>query len=516
MKKTIYQFITENLDEHGRFTASRLCDEQESGLVPPLGTEDAHYYTIDIQPNPEPARQLIADLRNYMAEPSQQNRMQIYKFLPSVGFAYYCDNFLNEFTEDEMNVVAFDLARRFFYNSDNRYPVKFALLLFGLYGMEQIKETDPELWQDIVRVAHCEEFTFAFLYACKIKNYLPQEEIWELLQVTGSWGKVFAIIDCKCRNDEERFWLLENGPDTAVEYSPLAVKLITETHLEKLLAQQLTYSQYKGAVACIGNYLLMFKQFSLKEIEANFNIQEINTQHLLELLLEQAQHFVSSADDVLEMISYATTLTSLMDEKNLPQLDINQAQLLIANFEKIIYSKDWSPEIQTNLIKDGKINYSLCDLAFELDMDIWQQLYDYWLQHPEEAELFSYLLSYDVEGRSERVLQQITTFMPYYTSSETTLLVPLRYLVDHPGQGEGIICAALKSFFELPRGFACKLLDIWGLEYITPAIRYALVEAAQLCTNDFISAHISCLLQGKHFDLEKYVREQHAKKESAS
>lgn len=513
MKETMYQFITKHLDDHGRFTEETLCDAQSTELTPPLGTEDAHYYTIDTQPNPEPAQKLVTELRNYMAEPSQQNRTQIYKTLSTVGFAYYCDNFLNAFTEDEMNVVAFDLARRFFYNADNRYPVKFALLLFGLYGMEQIKETEPELWQDIVRVAHCEEFTFAFLYACKIKNYLPQQEIWELVRVTSSWGKVFAIIDCKCHTEEERLWLLENGPDTAVEYSPLAVKLITETHLEELLAKELTYPQYKGAVACIGNYLLMFLQFTHKEIEDNFNTSAINLQLLLEELLDKAEHFVSSADDVLEMISYATTLTRLREEQNLPQLSLNQAQLLIARFEKIIYSKDWSPEIQANLIKDDKINYSLCDLAFELNMDIWQQLYDYWLQHPQESNLFSYLLSYEEEGRAERVLQQITAFISYYTTEETTLLVPLRYLADHPGRGEGIICAALKGFFELPRGFACKLLDIWGLEYITPAINFALLEAARLTTNDFIGAHISCLLQGKHFDLEQYIRNRQKKEQ---
>ena len=511
MKETIYQFIIDNLDEYGRFTANELCDDQDSNIPRPLGAEDAHYYTIDINPDPHPAQQLVQEVRNYIAEPSQQNRTQLYKTLNTVGFAYCCDNFLNEFTADEMNIVAFDLARRFFYNATNRNPLKFSLLLFGLYGMEQIKDTEPALWRDIVRVAHCEEFTFAFLYACKIKNYLPQDEIWEIMRVTNSWGKVFAIIDCKCRNRADRFWLMENGPDISVEYSPLSVKLITETHLEELLAEDITYNQYKCAIAIVGNYLMMFTQFAQKDIESNFNTQAINLPHILVLILAKAQKFVHSADDVLEMISYATTLTRLLDEQNLPQLSLNQAQLLIASFEKIIYSKDWSQEIQTNLIKKGKINYSLCDLAFELDMDIWQRLYDYWLAHPLETGLFSYLLSYETEGRVEKVLQQIVNFMPYYSNSEDTLLVPLRYLADHPGRGEGIICAALTGFFELPRGFACKLLGIWGLQYITPAIRYALLEAARLTTNAFVSAHISCLRAGKHFDREKLVKAQQAK-----
>lgn len=512
MKETIYQFISQNLDEHGRFTQMQLPDVTQSNIPSPLGVEDARYYTVDVESDPKPAQELAKQLRTYIAEPSQQNRTQIYKFLKDISFAYYCDSFLNEFTQEEMNVVAFDLARRFFYNAESRYPVKFALLLFGLYGMEEIKTNESDLWQDIVKIAHCEEFTFAFLYSCKIKNYLPQDEIWELLRITSSWGKVFAIIDCHCRDEQERLWLLENGPDISVEYSPLSVKLITETQLETLLSGELTYAQYKGAVACIGNYLMMYTQFSPKDIESNFNIASINVEHLLELLLTKAQHYVTSADDVLEMISYATTLTRLKTAQQLPQLSLNQLQLFIASFEKIIYSKDWSPEIKANLIKDDKINYSLCDLAFELDMDIWQQLFDFWLAHPLEIGLFSYLLSYEAENRSERVLQQIVTFMPYYTTEENTLLVPLRYLVDHPGRGEGVICAALTSFFELPRGFACRLIDMWGVEYITPAIRYALVEASRLTTNSFVGAHIACLLAGKHFDIDKYLHLQQQNK----
>ena len=511
MKENIFRFITEHLSEEGRFTSARLCDDQMLDInLPSLGTEDAGYYSIDIEPDPQPAQELAQMLRTYIAAPSKQNRMKIYNSVSS--FAYYCDNFLNEFTADEVNIIVFDLARRFLYNSDSRYPVKFALLLFGLYGMEEIKNTDKHLWHDIVTIARCEEFTFAFLYACKIKNFLPHDEIWELIHVTSGWGKIFSILDYKCRNDEERLWLLEVGPEIDVEYTPLAAKLICETHLEEMLTRELTYFQYKGAIACIGNYLIMYTQFPAQTIETNFNTQAINLKHLLELIYMQAQHFVTTPDDVLEMISYATTLTKLMDEQSLPQLTQNQAQVLIASFEKIIFQKDWSPEIQEGLIKDDKIDYSLCDLAFELDMDIWQRLYDYWLAHPEETALFSYLLSYEEEGRAEKVLQQITAFMSHYTSSENALLVPLRYLADHPGRGEGIICAALKSFYEIPRGVACKILDIWGVQYITPAIRFALLEAARLSTNDFVQANISTLLQGKRFDVEKYIKAQQRKK----
>ena len=41
------------------------------------------------------------------------------------------------------------------------------------------------------------------------------------------------------------------------------------------------------------------------------------------------------------------------------QLTLNQCHEQIAACEKIIYRKDWQPEIENNLIKDDKLDYQL-------------------------------------------------------------------------------------------------------------------------------------------------------------
>lgn len=64
----------------------------------------------------------------------------------------------------------------------------------------------------MLRIAHCEEFTFAFLYSCRVTNFNPQNAIWELIRCTSGWGKVFSITDCHCRDEEDRLWLLQTVP----------------------------------------------------------------------------------------------------------------------------------------------------------------------------------------------------------------------------------------------------------------------------------------------------------------
>ena len=508
MKQTIYQYVNSHLDEHGRFTATNLCDDRYATIPRPLGSEDAFHYTMGNLPNPKSASILLKLLQAYLNEPTTQQRSKLYNELKGMAFAEYCDPFIEALDQNDINSVAFDLARRFFYNADGREQVKFALLLFGMYGMEKICQQEPKLWQDLLRIAHCEEFTFAFLYSCRVTNFNPQNAIWELIRCTSGWGKVFSITDCHCRDEEERLWLLQNGPDIDVEYPPLSVKFIKETHLEEQLAHPLNYAQYKSAVIIVGNYLIMLNHFPAEVIEEQFNISDIHLNKLLTCLLEQAEAYVSKPEDVLDLISYVTALQQLCDEQNHMQLTLNQCHEQIAACEKIIYRKDWQPEIENNLIKDDKLDYQLCNLAVELDIDIWPRLFDFWLAHPDETPLFPYLLSYEGEQRSERVLRQIEADLPRYCVEQNDLLVPLRYLNTHPGESDAIICAALESIFDLPRGIACGIVDDWGQEFITPAIRRSLIKARQLSNNDVVTARIDCLLAGKHFDIGKFLNKR--------
>ena len=54
MKQTIYQYVNSHLDEHGRFTATNLCDDRYATIPRPLGSEDAFTIQWATCPTPNP------------------------------------------------------------------------------------------------------------------------------------------------------------------------------------------------------------------------------------------------------------------------------------------------------------------------------------------------------------------------------------------------------------------------------------------------------------------------------
>ena len=507
MQQSLYDFIQQHMDEDGVFTERTLPDGSDITNIVDLGHADAFFYTADMPSSEEDASTLLKDLRDYLREPDPKAYQKLCQDLKDMSMAEYADPFIAAFDSDDMNETAFNLARRLLYNARHREPLKFAILLFGLYGMQHIEEEDPELWRDLVTIAHCEEFTFAFLYSCRVTNYISQKAVWELLGCTKGWGKVFAIIDCQCPDDDHRRWLLQNGPDIDVEYPPLSVKLIQATQLDKFLQQPvIDYPCYKSAIAILGNYMMLLLHYKPDAVRENYNLTDIDLYSMLKNLLHHALYLSVEAEDMLDMVTLATSLRNMQEDNTLYSLTPNQVNELIAACDKMVYSTNWEPIINSHLFEGDQVNYQLADLAYELELDIWQQLYDFWLTHPIEYTLLPYLLSYEGGTRSDRVLARLTEQLPLYANDLHSLVVPLHYLRSHPGKGEPILCAALCSIYELLRSCACDVLEAWGPEYLSTTVKEAIYAAMRSSTDDLVQARLTAILQGRKLDIEAFLQ----------
>ena len=507
MQQSLYDYIQQHIDEDGFFTERTLPDGNDYVNIVEPGQTDAFYYTADMPSSTEDASILLKDLRAYLAEPNPSNHQKLYKHLKDMSMAEYADPFIASFDQDDMSENAFFLARRLLYNARHREPLKFALLLFGLYGMQHIEENDPELWRDLVTIAHCEEFTFAFLYSCRVTNYISQKAVWEILGCTKGWGKVFAIIDCQCPDADHRRWLLQNGPDIDVEYPPLSVKLIQATQLDKFLQQPvIDYPCYKSAIAILGNYMMLLLHYKPDAVRENYNLTDIDLYSMLKNILHHALYLSVEAEDMLDMVTLATSLRNMQEDNTLYSLTPNQVNELIAACDKMVYSTNWEPIINSHLFEGDQVNYQLADLAYELELDIWQQLYDFWLTHPMEYTLLPYLLSYEGGTRSDRVLARLTEQLPLYANDLHSLVVPLHYLRSHPGKGEPILCAALCSIYELLRSCACDVLEAWGPEYLSTTVKEAIYAAMRSSTDDLVQARLTAILQGRKLDIEAFLQ----------
>ena len=85
MQQTIYNFVINHLDEHGRFTETVLSDTNYETIPRPLGSEDAFYYSTNIESNIPVAMDLVKLMQSYVDEPSQTNRSALYEKLKLHG-----------------------------------------------------------------------------------------------------------------------------------------------------------------------------------------------------------------------------------------------------------------------------------------------------------------------------------------------------------------------------------------------------------------------------------------------
>ena len=107
--------------------------------------------------------------------------------------------------------------------------------------------------------------------------------------------------------------------------------------------------------------------------------------------------------DLIGIINISIGLQKLITDSNWAALPSNASHELVSRCEKLIYSRDWYEEVQAQLFKeDGSVNYTTAEFAFELDIDIWERLFDYLKQHPLESALFPYLLGFENDERPRK------------------------------------------------------------------------------------------------------------------
>lgn len=505
--KKLYKYIIENLDpEEECFTKETLIDEPHPTVPHPLGAEDAFWLATNAPADEKGANLVFRLLKEYRQYPDHLHKERLYKELsdrPVIAISeVLCDKLQElEITED---LVA--LARSFFYNAEHRGPLKFAYMLLGLYGAEAIKKEDAELWEDMVSVAQCEEFTHFFLFSCNLTNYKPLKEIWRLIGCTKGWGRVFAIEAVACNDEAQELWLIEHGMEITVDYPPVALRILEVANLTKHLEEEsISYRTFKGAADILNAFLVLLNQQSKGIIEESLNTALIKPVALLNNFIRHAKIYADKPENILKVLNLSYGLRNLLTNDNLCIISNNELELLIAKCDSITYARNWEAYIKEHLILKDGINYELCDFACELDMDIWRELFDFLCEHPHEYQAMPYLFSYNDKNYQQMMLHFVEHNLSLYSLEETALLVPLRYLAHHPGEGERIIAAALTSPYDWPRGIACSVLNDWGPEYISEPVRETLKAALRLSNNAVVTARIEALLQGKKFNIDEII-----------
>lgn len=479
MKKTsIFEYIKKHMDADGFFASPVLPDDPEPEIAYLLGDEEGHYFTTGIPKDKDSADQLLAELRQYAAFPTEENRQQLENTLSGLVMIEILYGFSIKFTNDDYNSNMLILAQELFYNSGCRQALKLAYLLFSCSGMLNIKKNNPELWQDLLLAARCEEFTYFFILAAKSDLLELQEELWQIIYHTRNWGRIFALEEAVITTHEQRLWCIENALDTEADYPPLAIKVILECELTKeLAASKISYPLYHGAASAVLNFLELLTSYDLQRLEKFFPVSQVDLPPLLTEFLRHARCHAVTPETLLPIIFISEQLQQLIENDNWTHLSANQCHAYVAACDSIIYQKDWSQEVREQLFdKDDRINHLLCDFAKYLDLDIWQPVFEYFTAHPEDNDLLPYLLGGTAE-QAASTLSIIEQHLDYYMFYPLTLLVPLAYLQENPGQGDTILTRLLQSQNEILIGMAYHVLREWPYQYLTLTLKKAIVAA---------------------------------------
>lgn len=501
---TLYQYITEHLDpEDQNYTEPTLPDEPFPTVPHPLGSEDAFWFASAQPPYVRGAEDVLKLLKEYIKYPDHVRKQKLYQYLADQPFIAILEPLSEKLANEDMTEVYYNLARSFFYNAKHRGPIKFAYLLLGIYGMDRIEEEDAVFYDDLVKVAQCEEFTYAFTFACEIGNCNANKAMWRIIGCTEGWGKVFAIEKATCTDEAQELWLIQHGMELSVDYPPLCRHIMEVSNVSRHLAEpEIAERTFLGAMVLVNAFLVTLDNCAETVLEETVNTAKLKPELLLQSLIRHAQVHADKPERILQVINLRMGIENLLENEQVVIIGYNEGQQLMADCDSIIYARDWQEYVADNLIKKDEINYELCDYACEIDMDIWSPLFDFFCEHPYEYKLLPYLFSYNDESYQQMTLHAVEHNLDLYQSEESALLVPLRYLAHNPGLGEQIIIAALHSMYDWPRGVACSVLNDWGLEYIDETYKQALREARDLSHNPVVTARIDALLSDRYFTME--------------
>lgn len=512
--QSIFAYIIENIGYNGIYQGGALIDDPTPSLPRPLGSDDAYIYTAEMPPDLSAAEAVCQMLLVYSEDPSPAARAVLEEALVKILCISICDPLVNFLSEQELPKALLTLAEDWLYTSHKRELVKYAIVILAIVGLEKLRrEHSEKLWEDLLDLGRCEEFTFFLTFAYRINNIKPQEELWELLRCTKGWGRLFALYDIECDNENDELWVLQNGCKIDIDYAPICLVVMRKGQiLHHLSKEHLDYETYRGCLLTATNFVMMLDRYYIGDSPTSIDIRGIDSEKMLRQLLRHAEVYAAAPKDLIGIIHLSVGLQMLIVESNWNALPANTLHELVGSCEKLIYSRDWHKEVQDKLFNaDGSVDYTIAEFAFELDIDVWDRLFAYLQQHPLESGLFPYLLGFENDDRPQKVLNFIEQNLNTYSQSETALLIPLKYLENHPGKGTTIITAALTSIYDWPRGAASIILEEWGHESLTPPLRAALITARRLSQHPLITMRIDALLENKPFSVATMLEQLNTK-----
>ena len=455
--QSLYLYVVEHIDSKGNYDASPLPDNLMREYT--YGTEDAAMFrskTEDV--DMEQAKDIYLLLKAWLKNPTQKTKNNLYEKVYTTPIITVFFALAGQLRGEKLSYDLLHLAQEWFYTAKDREAVKFAYLICGLIGLDQVRKSFSE-------------HLYIFLcMACQLSEIRPQKELWFLARHTKGWGRAITLLLLQYRTPAQRIWLLKNGLELRVFWPPLSPVIIRESQLPQLLHQEeIPEDIYLAAANVIITYLI-FLLPDRDPSEDNIENSMIPALHiplepLLQDFLRHAETYAKTPRNLLTIFAVKDRLEVLAAEKKGAVLTANAAQLLIGKCDSLIFYKDWEPEIRASLFdRNGRLNAEIVDFAADLDIDIWPDVIKFYNEHPKDQ------------------------------TAENLLVNFANYLRDYPGEGEPLLQACLTSIYEHAIGMAALSVSAWPRDKVPVELKKAVIQAMQLNQNPFIGMVLQSII----------------------
>ena len=512
--KSIFDYIKSNLDAEGFFTKENLEDraivagDNEALLEP--GAADA-FLASNSQAEEAAGSvgiQIYQVLQAYAEDPTPENATMLYMGISSTPCILYYESLVDQLSEQRIPQPLWELAREWLYEASSRETVKLAIVICGLYMLnEQDLVVNWQLKKDLLVLARCEEFTSFVIYALELCHQLDQKDLWDMLQHTMGWGKLCAMQAYQFDKPEDQAWLVVHGCDLTINYPAVSLLIFSKVDIPALLKEpHLEHPMFQGISHLLLNYLAFLLGFQQLGISGEEKLPMVDLFDLMQNFLRHAREYHTDLMDAAALINMAEGLRTMVDDECWDYLSMNQCHLLISDLESLVFATDWLPQIKANLLeKDGRVNLIVVHMAYALDLDIHRELWALLKADPSRTELYGFLLDTDDKRRFNRVMKFAREHADEYLSEEYVMEPLLEALGEHPGEGEDLLEKALTSIYDSCRSTALGVLDSWPDKNWSPQMRLALLKAREMSQHPLLKLRVDVLLKKRTMDFASFL-----------
>ncbi|MBO8155078.1 MAG: limonene hydroxylase [Bacillaceae bacterium] len=471
-RKTIYEVIKEQVDQHGRVVDDKLPDDEDFWSDEPVrwvagGLDNIFGHHVSNNKQADVSK-LVSLFLKQCKKPTNRNRKKLYLSLLEEHAVSIIDDFLDALRAKETFINVENLYNEAYWLAErgtHRNPVKFGIAILGLF------QTDHHL-ELITTLGVHDEFTLFSAVAIQNSTDKSNDYLFQLAKSVDGWGKINLVERIKPETKEIKDWLIREGYKNNIMYEYLAYTCAVNGELHNALsAERIDRPLFDGAGDIISALIAGGPAENIDDYEkAPIVIKEF---------LRHSATMCTTVKHLNDMINIYQFLKDDEDWENrlAEGWTPEQRDQFLLSSEELIFNEKWEHQIWEGLkSKDSFTHWNSMRAARFLDIDIWDELFNQLGDHPVNSILYQELMRTDKKDRIQRLVDFAEQHLPLMEiatgpaeemglgkdfEAHSCLDIILQDLDKYNGVGKELVAAGLQSPVIRNRNMAIKVLKAW-------------------------------------------------------